>query len=190
MTTIPISNLELIEENTDDSGTGHVFMEIRRDMGLPFVPNLFRTTANSAVVLAGTWQVFSILFMRSTLPVALKAMIMYSIAAAKECAYCSAVHQVTCKNIGVDEETIKNLTQNLQAINPKRVQAIIGFATQVAQDAQSLTEEDYDRVRDQGVSEEELTEIIGIAALGNYLDTLADAFKIDLDSAIKEALRS
>ena len=43
-------------------------------------------------------------------------------------------------------------------------------------------------MRERGVSDEELVEIIQIAAIGNYLDTLADALKIEVDSAITDVL--
>ena len=46
---------------------------------------------------------------------------------------------------------------------------------------------DYDRLRDQSVSEEELLEIIGWAALAMYNDTLADAMKMD-DPARQQVL--
>ena len=66
--------------------------------------------------------------------------------------------------------------------------AIVKFAQKVALDPQGLSEPDYEAVREQGVSDGEIMEIISLAALGNYLDTLADAVKSDVDSVIKEAL--
>jgi alkylhydroperoxidase family enzyme len=48
--------------------------------------------------------------------------------------------------------------------------------------------EDYERVREQGVTDEELVEIIMVAARGKYLDTLADALKIKVESMVSEAL--
>jgi alkylhydroperoxidase/carboxymuconolactone decarboxylase family protein YurZ len=40
-------------------------------------------------------------------------------------------------------------------------------------------------VRAEGVSDEEIVEIIALAALGNYLDTLADALRVDVDDVFK-----
>ncbi len=39
-----------------------------------------------------------------------------------------------------------------------------------------------------GVSDEEIVEIISLAALANYLNTIADSMQIDLDEAISAAL--
>ena len=38
------------------------------------------------------------------------------------------------------------------------------------------------------MSDEEIIEVIGLAALGSYLDTLADALKVPVDSVIRDAL--
>ena len=48
--------------------------------------------------------------------------------------------------------------------------------------------EDYDALRAQGVSEEELVEIIHLAAMASSGDKLADALKIEVDPAVSEAL--
>ncbi len=45
-----------------------------------------------------------------------------------------------------------------------------------------------DAIRAQGVSDEEIIEVISLAALGNYLDTLADALKVPVDSVFRDAL--
>ena len=119
----------------------------------------------------------------------LASMIMFSIASAKNCQYCSAVHQVTCKTLGVDEETLTALAGHLETLAPRRVQEIVKFAIKCAMDPQSLSAADYDAVRDQGIGDDELMEIIALAALANYLDTLADGMKIEVDSVFKEALQ-
>jgi uncharacterized peroxidase-related enzyme len=190
MSVIEVSNIEMVDETTTDSEVSETYEQIRKGMQLPFVPNLFKSTAGSPAVLSGSWGVFNNVFVQSSLPIALKAMILYSIASANNCEYCSVVHQATCKSLGVDESTLKMLTDNLKDLEPRRVQAIVDFALKVADLSHSLQEEDYENVRDQGVTEEELVEIIGLAALGNYLDSLADAFKIDVDGPIKDALKA
>jgi uncharacterized peroxidase-related enzyme len=115
-------------------------------------------------------------------------MISYCIPTAKECTYCAANGELFCRTLGIDEETLKMLAQDLGNISPKRVQAIIQFALKCALDPQQLAAEDYDRVRDQGVSDEEIVEIIFIAAIANFSDTLADALKIEVDEMVSQVL--
>ncbi|MFZ0547856.1 MAG: hypothetical protein WAM60_20590, partial [Candidatus Promineifilaceae bacterium] len=100
----------------------------------------------------------------------------------------SAINEFHCRTLGVDEETLELLTKDLESVSPKRLQAIIRFALQCSFTPQELTPADYDRVRDQGITDDELAQIILLAALANFNDTLADSFKIEVDPDVLEAL--
>ena len=89
--------------------------------------------------------------------------------------------------MGVDEEMLEALVKDLDAVKPQRLREIINFAVNCALKPQGLTETDYDRMRGQGVSEEELLEIVAWAALAMYNNTLADAMKMD-DPARQQVL--
>jgi alkylhydroperoxidase family enzyme len=115
-------------------------------------------------------------------------MILYTIAETSNCEYCSAGNELTCRTLGVDEETLSGLVEDIGNVSPQRIAAIIEFALKVSHDPQGLVAEDYDRVREQGITDEELVEIILIAAIGNYTDTLADALKIEVESLVSEGL--
>ena len=189
MSELPISGLQMVEEDAASGQVSEIFGNIQRVMEIPFVPNIDKAAAGAANVLQATWDVFRNIFLSTSLPMSLASMIMYSIAVARKCRYCSAVHQVTCKTLGVEEETLAALQADLGALTPQRVSVIVAFAQKCALDPQGLVEADYEAVRDQGVSEQELVEIIGLAALGNYLDTLTDAMKVEIDQVFTEALR-
>jgi alkylhydroperoxidase family enzyme len=49
-------------------------------------------------------------------------------------------------------------------------------------------EEDYEAVREQGVTDEEIVELIVIAAVANFSDTMADALKLEVDESVAQAL--
>ena len=70
-------------------------------------------------------------------------------------------------------------------MTPRRVQQIVKFAQKCASAPATVTDDDYESVRAEGVSDEEIVEIIALAALGNYLDTLADAIRVDVDDVFK-----
>jgi alkylhydroperoxidase family enzyme len=65
----------------------------------------------------------------------------------------------------------------------------VGFARKCATDRHSLVDADYENLREQGISDEEIVEIVSLAALGNYLDTIADSLKLEVDEAIAQALQ-
>lgn len=92
-------------------------------------------------------------------------------------------------SVGVDEETLAALDRNLAGLSPVRVQTIIEFAIKCATDRASLGDDDFENVRAQGVTDEEIIEIISLAALGNYLNTTADSLKLKLDDTVAQALQ-
>lgn len=176
---------------TEAEATGEFAAEyanIKRVLELPFVPNLFKVTAKAPPVLAGTWALERDVFLGTSLPMRLATMILYAISSARQTGYCSAVHQLTGLSAGVDEATLSALAEDPDALEPGRDAAIVKFACKAALEPKSLGAADYEELKDRGVSETELVEIVGLAALGNYMDTLADALKVPLDDIIIQAL--
>jgi uncharacterized peroxidase-related enzyme len=188
MAEIAANGLRLVEE---DEATGEVavlYEEIKREMMVPEVPNFFKALAASPAALAISWSWFGALYRHATLPQSLLAMIMYAIAEQNNCQYCSASHELSCRTLGIDEDTLHKLINDLPHLTPERVRATIQFALKVAASPKALVREDYDALRAQGVSEEELVEIIHLAALASSGDKLADALKIDVDPAVTAGL--
>jgi uncharacterized peroxidase-related enzyme len=183
-----MSDLPMIEEEDATSEVARIYAEIKRDMQLPIVPNIMKALAVSPAALAMYWDFSRSMFQHATLPQSLTSMILYTIAETGKCEYCSAVHELTCRTLGIDEETLSALVEDLGNVSPQRIRVIIEFALKASYDPQSLVAEDYERVREQGVTDEELVEIIMVAAIGKYRDTLADALKIEVESMVSEAL--
>lgn len=180
-----MSHLEITKEGTATREIAEVFDDIKRTMEIPFVPNILKSQGMSESALKGLWGVFSNVFLSTQLPISLAAMILYRIASEHKCEYCSAVHKMTCKTVGMDEETLAALENDLENLRPMRIQKIVAFAEQCAIHPQTITAQDHDQLRAEGISDEEITEIIALAALGNYLDTLADSLQINVDDAFK-----
>lgn len=175
---LPISKLPVMEENEATGEVAEIFDEIRTMMGVPSVGVADRAAANSpATLISGTRLMFDFI-QRATLPQPLLFMIHYAISVSKNCQFCSAGFKHACRSVGVDEEMLDVLVKDLDSVNPRRTREIIKFAVKCALEPQQLLEADYDRVRDQGVSDEELVEIIGWAALAMFNDTLSDAMKL------------
>lgn len=189
MNYLPISGLPLVEEDEATAEVAQIYAEIKRDLQFPFVPNYFKALAVSPAALTINWDGFRSMIQNATLPHSLIAMIHYTIAKSRQCEYCSATNELTCRTLGIDEETLTALVEDLGNVSPKRIQAIIEFALKAAHHPQSLVAKDYDRLREQGLTDEELAEIIVIVGFGNLADTLADILKIKVDAPVAEALR-
>lgn len=182
------NNLPLIEEDEATYEVAQIYDDVKREMQLPFVPNIMKALAASPAALAIQWQFSQALENYATLPQSLIAMILFTIAERNNCEYCSAGHELTCRTLGIDEATLAALVEDLGNVSPQRVRAIIEFALKVARNPKGLQLEDYEWVREQGVTDEELVEIIVIAASGVYGDIIADALKVEVDTMVVEAL--
>jgi uncharacterized peroxidase-related enzyme len=183
-----LSDLPIIEEEAATGEVARIYAEVKREMQIPFVPNPIKTLSVSPAALTIHWDFYRSFTQHTTLPQSLTSMILFTIAKTGNCEYCSATNELVCRTLGIDEETLSKLVEDLGNVSPQRVRVIIEFALKVAFQPQGLVAADYERVREQGVTDEEMAEIILIAAVGKYLDTMADAFKIEVDPMVAEAL--
>ena len=188
MKTLPISQFPLISPEDADHDLNEIFNEIRRTTDTPEIIAMWQTLANSLPALQGSWLLMCHAYLQGSLPMSLKAMILFSIAAAHHCTYCAAVHEATCRIIGIDSASLEAIVQDLGRLNPVRARKIIQFALKCADYPQELDETDYEQVRQFGISDSEIVEIITLASLANYFDTLANAFKLEVDSYIQDLL--
>ena len=159
-------------------------------MAIPFVPNIDKAVALAPNALRGTWEVLKNVFLQTSLPMPLAMMILFKVAASNKCQYCGSIHRVNCITSGIDQDTLEALEKDLEALSPVRVQTIVKFAEKCATNRQDLSDQDYADVRAQGVTDDEIVEIVCLAALGNYLDTIADSLKLQVDDVIAQALAS
>ena len=188
MNFLPISGFPIIEPENADPETAQQFAEIQREVDLPYIPSWAKTTIISPSVFTTYLEMVRAINRNLSLPQALVPMILYCIATARNCTYCSASNELYCRTLGIDEEALEMLAKDLDNVSPHRLRAIIQFAMQCAFDPQGLTAVDYDRVRQQGVSDDEMLQIIFVAALANFNDTLADSVKIEIEPVVLESL--
>jgi uncharacterized peroxidase-related enzyme len=165
-----------------------VFGQVKEAMQIPFVPNILQMLANSPQALKATVGAIAELQLNSTLPRPVVSMVLYSVAAASECRYCGSMHKLSCRTLGIDDATLAALSGNLGTLTPERVQAIVAFAVKAAKAPKDLTGGDFEKLRDMGISDAEIVEIVALAALGGYLDAIADALKVDVDEMIAQGL--
>jgi len=188
MAETPPHGIPMVEENEAAPEVAAMYAEIKRDMQSPTVPNYLKALAVSPEVLAVQMALQRSYYENLTLPRSLISMICFAIAERNNCKYCSSLHELSCRTLGVDDATLASLAESLEDINPERIRAIIQFATKVASNPQSLRPADYDRVRSQGVSNSEILEIIYVAGVAAFYDILADTLQIPVDDSVVEAL--
>ena len=188
MTYIPENGFTLITEDAADDEVATLYADYKRYSQSPHVPNIMQMLGNNTGVLQMNIEMYQSVFSHLSLPMTLMAMIHFTVAHHANCEYCAATNELMCRTLGVDDATLAALSEELGEVNPERVRVIIEFALKVAEKSQQLTREDYDTVRDEGVSDEELVEIIYVTGLAVFNDIMADAFKVEVDDPIQQAL--
>lgn len=176
-----MAEFRMVAKHEAEGATKRVYDEILKVKHLRKLPHFFQTLANSTPVLQGTWSVYRDVSTRGAVSEALKEMIFVAISAATDCAYCEAAHLAFCRILKVDAETCKNLVRNLDALKPPRTRDIVRFAVKAGIEPKSLVKADYDLLRQNGVSDEEIIEIVAMSAFARYAITVAEALKLDVD---------
>jgi uncharacterized peroxidase-related enzyme len=102
-----------------------------------------------------------------------------SIAAARRlrCSYCVLAHgTVTLKDGYFDEETLRAVVDDHQTSGLDEVDlAIMDLADQIAADATAVTQEDVDRLRELGLSDTEIFDVVAAATMRCFFAKTLDA---------------
>jgi uncharacterized peroxidase-related enzyme len=178
----------MIEEHEATGQVAELFDTVKRELQMPFVPNMIKTLGVSPAALAIHMGMFQAMYAHLTLPQSLVAMIGYTVAEYANCEYCGVNNELMCRTLGIDEETLAQVARDLGNVNPERVRVIIQFCVKMSKDPQSVTNEDFDRMRELGVSDEEILEIVIVAAHAVSADIIADTLKVPVESDVYAAL--
>ncbi len=186
-----MSMLPLVNEEVATGEVAEVYKDIKRGFQIAFVPNFFKVQGGSPQVVAASWGlVNSILLNGNHVPRTIKEMIFVAVSVARRCVYCESANLAFCKLLGVDEQDRQALTEALDTLLPRRTQDVVRFATKVATSPLDIGDEDYQVLREHGMSEAEIMEIISMASLATYATTMADALKVDVDEDFNMILAS
>jgi uncharacterized peroxidase-related enzyme len=152
-----------------------VYHDFQRRMGFPAAPNFIKTQGHSLAAASGTWGLVQNVLLRGLLPRTLKEMMFVAISQSRNCRYCEAAHLACCRMLGIEPTALEALVSNVSEISPPKVRDIILFGLKCARDPQSLTDADFEGLREHGLGLSEIMEVISMAALAVYANTIADA---------------
>lgn len=189
MTQSPDSQpIPMLEEHEATSQVAELYDAVKRELQMPFVPNMIKTLGSSPAALAMHMGMYQAMVSNLTLPFSLVAMISYTVAEYANCEYCGVNNELMCRTLGIDEETLAQVARDLGNVNPERIRVILKFCVKMSQNPQSVTNKDFDRMREMGVSDEEILEIIIIASHAVSADIIADTLKVPVESQVYAAL--
>lgn len=150
---------------------GEILGAIKQKIGM--VPNIYATFAHSPAVLKG-YLGFSEALAGGVLPASVREQIALTVAGQNDCDYCASAHTALAKGAGVSAE---EADRNLQGYaSDSRVQAILSFVRSVVKKRGLLDSGELEALREAGVSDQELVEILANIAANiftNYFNHIA-----------------
>ena len=156
----PIPELEQLPFDIRDR-----ILQVQEKAG--FIPNVFLTLAHRPDEFRAFFAYHDALMLReSGLTKAEKEMIVVATSAANRCPYCVIAHgavlRIYAKNPYIaDQVTIDHQHADLTP----RQKAMLDFAVKLARTPEAIADQDYDRLRVQGFSDEDVWDIAAIAGL-------------------------
>lgn len=113
-----------------------------------------------------------------------------TIAAARELrsTYCMAAHSKFLRDDVGDEATMRAIAEDASLRSLDAVdRAVMEFAAKVARDASSVTSEDVDALRDHGLSDADVADVVFAVAARSFLTKVLDALGVQADAALGAA---
>jgi uncharacterized peroxidase-related enzyme len=158
-----------------------VYGEFYQRMAFPSPPNFIMTQGHSATVARGTWEVVRNILVLGEIPRWTKEMIFVAISRDRNCKYCEAAHMACCRMLGVDEKALEWLVGNINGMPDPKLRNMILFALKCSRDPQGLTEADYEILREHGLRQSAILELIAMSAFAVYANIIADATAMEPD---------
>jgi uncharacterized peroxidase-related enzyme len=158
-----------------------VYEDFYRRMSFPSAPNFIMTQGHSPTVARGTWDVVRNVLVLGEIPRWIKEMMFVAISKDRECRYCTAAHIACCRMLGVSPSVRESLVRDVNTLSDPKLRDIVLFGLKCSRSPQSLTESDYQRLRQHGLKQSEIMELIAMSAFAVYANIIADATAMDQD---------
>jgi uncharacterized peroxidase-related enzyme len=101
--------------------------------------------------------------------------------------YCMAAHCKFLRDACDDETTMRAIAADPSGASLDATdRAVVDFATQVAQDASSITADDVQRLRDHGLDDPEIVDVVLAAAARAFFTKVLDALGVQADVQLGE----
>jgi len=163
--------LQAVEPETSTGQTKEVLDAVKQKIGR--VPNIFKLMANSPAAVKGYLD-FSAALAGGVLSPQLREQIAITCAEVNVCEYCLSAHVAIAKSIGMTDSEIEK-ARTERASDP-RADAILTFVRAVVLRRADITDAYVAQLRECGVTDAEIAEIIANIALNvftNYFNVIS-----------------
>lgn len=179
----PRSRFPLIQDASGNAELEALYRDMLvRGFGSKIPLHWFTSQASRPDILAATWGLVKGIVIQGKLPATMKQMIAVAISAQHSCRYCQVVHSGALEALGVPKDLIDSCAQDHDAQRvPPLQREVLKFALKTAKAPHSLTDGDFQQLRENGLSDGEIMEVVMMAAFTSFINIWADASGIPLD---------
>ena len=161
-----------------------VYDDFMTTTGSTSIPLWVKTLGHSASLARAYWERAKGTLFGGSLPLALKEMVVFVVSAQNGARYCSACHAQSVlsldKTLSLDD--LKFISKSAIADQlPPYYKTVVAFAKKAACDPNSLRDEDFEELMDEGFSKEEICEIIAVIDLAVMFNMYTSTLNMDLD---------
>ncbi len=157
-----------------------IFMEIEGAFGM--VPNLFKTYAHHPPLLEANWNKVKAVMMQGSLSNKLKQTIAVLVSKDNACKYCVAAHKGALKSIGVSDEEIRRIEDNIEKADfTLKEKALIDFARKANQEPLKISDHDFQVLQKTGATDAEIIEALGVMEVFTSFNKFLDSLQVAID---------
>lgn len=170
-------------DNVTDERVKAIYDQIRAELGFGIVPNLFKSMATRPDFLDTSWNHFRNTVLKGDLPRTLKEMVGVAISQSNDSQYALKVHLHGLSALGMSEEVLQTLVSDFEACPlPTREKAVIRFGLLAGTAPHNLQPSHYEELRQQGLDEDEIFEVIATANLFVGVNQYTDSIQLEIDA--------
>ena len=179
-----MSRFPIIEEDqVTDPKVREIYNQIKAELGFGMVPNIFKSMATFPDFLEANWVQFRGTILKGHLPRTLKEMVGIAISQANDSQYALNVHLHGLSALGISEEVLRLLVADFPNCPlPEREKSVISFGLKAGTRPLEMEDSDFQHLRDLGLDESEIFEIVATANLFTGVNQYTDSIDLEIDS--------
>ncbi|MDD5760423.1 MAG: peroxidase-related enzyme [Desulfobulbaceae bacterium] len=175
-----MARIATCDTTTASTEVKEIFAEIEGAFGK--VPNLFLTYAKHLPLLKANWNKVKAVMGEGALSQKTKQAIAVLVSRDNGCAYCVAAHTGALRAMGISEDEIKTIEEDLSQANFSVMeQALISFARKANTAPTRISDEEFELVKNAGASDAEIIEALGVMELFTAFNKFLDSLQVDID---------
>lgn len=181
-----MARIKIVAESGDNPDLSELYTEmLANGFGTTRPFNFFTSQGGRPDIMRATWGLARTMLTSGQLSPAVKQMITVAISHQNACQYCEVVHSSALEGMGVSRETIASCAADLElkGLAPSQ-REVVKFAVKAAQSPGDITDADVDELRDYGLEEGEIIEVMMMAAFSNFVNTWASLSGIPVDDGL------